>query len=227
MLSCWKSILCIVVPLSLFLALTVMVPEKGIPGEQTVSYLGAMPCTEPLPPDLPGGRFFKLCDGKTKIVVAVGDEYSQGLLPREVAQEVAGILYDKWNERKEAESEGGGRTVVAHAGKPHTGRELMIFESELEKTVEEGHAAFHDPSLGTNGISCDMCHPDASNTHPETYPKFQTQLKKVTLLMDMINWCIENPLEGTKLADDDPRVKAMEAYILAQRKGIALEFGKH
>jgi hypothetical protein len=23
-----------------------------------------------------------------------------------------------------------------------------------------------------------MCHPNASNTHPETDPKFQTQLKK-------------------------------------------------
>jgi hypothetical protein len=25
-------------------------------------------------------------------------------------------------------------------------------------------------------VSCDMCHPDAANTHPETYPKFQPQL---------------------------------------------------
>jgi thiosulfate dehydrogenase len=81
--------------------------------------------------------------------------------------------------------------------------------------------------LGKNGISCDMCHPDASNTHPETYPKFQTQLKKVALLRDMINWCIENPLEGPKLADDDPKMKALEAYILSARKGVAVDPGKH
>jgi thiosulfate dehydrogenase len=72
-----------------------------------------------------------------------------------------------------------------------------------------------------------MCHPDASNTHPETYPKFQTQLKKVALLRDMINWCIENPLEGPKLADDDPKMKALEAYILSARKGVAVDPGKH
>jgi thiosulfate dehydrogenase len=72
-----------------------------------------------------------------------------------------------------------------------------------------------------------MCHPNAANTHPETYPKFQTQLKKVALLRDMINWCIENPLEGKKLADGDPQLKAIEAYILSQRAGVAMEPGKH
>ncbi len=72
-----------------------------------------------------------------------------------------------------------------------------------------------------------MCHPDASNTHPETYPKFQTQLKKVALLRDMINWCIENPLEGKTLAEDDPKMKALEAYIISTRKGEALAPGKH
>ncbi|MGE0684885.1 MAG: c-type cytochrome [Candidatus Binatia bacterium] len=86
---------------------------------------------------------------------------------------------------------------------------------------------FHDPVLGKNGISCDMCHPDASNTHPETYPKFQTQLKTVALLRDRINWCIDNPLEGPKLAEDDAKMKALEADILHQRKGVALEAGKH
>jgi thiosulfate dehydrogenase len=43
----------------------------------------------------------------------------------------------------------------------------------------------------------------------------------------MINWCIENPVRGKPLADDDPRMKALEAYILAQRKGTALDYGRH
>lgn len=72
-----------------------------------------------------------------------------------------------------------------------------------------------------------MCHPHAANTHPETYPKFQTQLNKVALLRDTINWCILNPLEGKELAHNDPRMKALEAYILAQRAGKALQAGKH
>jgi thiosulfate dehydrogenase len=108
-------------------------------------------------------------------------------------------------------------------------RDEKIWQAETDKFVREGHRVFHDAKAfgGTIGISCDMCHPDAANTHPETYPKFQVQLGRVALLRDMINWCIQNPTRGKPLADDDPRLKAMEAYILAQRKGAALEFGKH
>jgi cytochrome c len=72
-----------------------------------------------------------------------------------------------------------------------------------------------------------MCHPDAANTHPETYPKYQVQLGRVVLLRDMINWCIEYPVRGSPIADDDPRLKALEAYIIAQRNGVALDYGKH
>ena len=114
--------------------------------------------------------------------------------------------------------------LPAH-GKPHTKREEQVWAAEYAKLVDEGSKLFHDSSLGKNGISCDMCHPNASNTHPETYPKFQTQLKKTALLRDMVNWCIENPLEGQKLSDDDP--KMLEAYILNQRKGVTIDPGKH
>src|SRR3990167_2929332 len=117
--------------------------------------------------------------------------------------------------------------VLAHGGKPHTEREMKIWAAEMNRMIDTGYKIFHDPTLGTNGISCDMCHPDASNTQPETYPKFQTQIKKASLLRDMINWCIENPQEGEKLSGDDPRMKALEAYIIYERAGKILEPGKH
>jgi hypothetical protein len=49
----------------------------------------------------------------------------------------------------------------------------------------------------------------------------------VALLRDMIDWCIENPLKGKALDPNDTRLRALEAYILAQRKGVALDYGKH
>jgi hypothetical protein len=44
------------------------------------------------------------------------------------------------------------------------------------------------------GIVCGQYRPNAANTHPETYPKFQKQLGKVMPLWEMINWCLKNPL---------------------------------
>ncbi|WP_375770667.1 cytochrome C [Archangium gephyra] len=108
-------------------------------------------------------------------------------------------------------------------------RDEAIWAASTQAFVEEGNRVFHDAdALGSKvAVSCDMCHPDAANTHPETYPKYQVQFGRVALLRDMINWCIENPVRGKPLADDDPKMRAMEAYIYAKRKGVPLEFGKH
>jgi thiosulfate dehydrogenase len=163
-----------------------------------------------------------MCDGQTKLLVEIDDVPRGERMPESIAREVAEQMLDRYREMKD----GNGEILLAH-GKEHSKREMMIWETEMKRAVDEGYKVFHSPDLGTNGVSCDMCHPDASNTHPETYPKFQTQLKKVVLLRDMINWCIENPLEGVPLSDDDPRMKAMEAYILWARKGVPLESGKH
>jgi hypothetical protein len=110
-----------------------------------------------------------------------------------------------------------------------TDRDYKVWKNETETFVALGKKIFHsDKELGgTIGVSCDMCHPDASNTHPETYPKYQVQLQKVALLRDMIDWCIENPVKGKALDPNDPKLRALEAYILAQRKGFPLDYGKH
>jgi thiosulfate dehydrogenase len=108
-------------------------------------------------------------------------------------------------------------------------RDEQLWKASTQAFVDQGNKIFHDAKAmgGTIAVSCDMCHPNAANTHPETYPKYQVQLGRVAMLRDMINWCIENPVRGKPLADDDPKLKAMEAYIYAQRKGVALEYGKH
>ncbi len=143
------------------------------------------------------------CDGETQVVL--NDVSKDEVMSREKAQEVAGMLLATYQQQKKYQST------------KFTRRDSLIWERELKAMIEEGYKWFHDPSLGTNGISCDMCHPDAADNHPETYPKFQIQLKRIALLRDMINWCIENPMEGKPLKEDDPRMKAMEAYIIWAR----------
>jgi thiosulfate dehydrogenase len=205
-----------------------------------------------LPTSERGHLVVGLCDGETSIEVAgvtPGDP-----MTREQGQKVADALMAEWR-RKHPDTEwvvaqaatdssklgrgGASPTAVpspSEASKRQfqtygafTERDKQVWQDSTDKLVAEGKRIFHDAKAlgGTNAISCDMCHPDGSNTHPETYPKYQVQLGRVALLRDMINWCIENPVRGRPFADDDPRLKALEAYILAQRKGIALEYGKH
>jgi len=196
--------------------------------------------THPAPPAAHGGTVVELCDGETSVEV-------QGEMTPEKAKAAASDLMREWKHKHprarwdvadagSAANHGpAGAAVGPHPAKQadtyggYTSRDEQIWAEETKKFIAEGDAIFHDAKRlgGTVSISCDMCHPNAANTHPETYPKFQVQLGRVALLRDMINWCIENPVKGKPLADDDPRLRALEAFILAQRKGAALDYGKH
>ena len=107
-----------------------------------------------------------------------------------------------------------------------TNADLEQWQQDFTWTVKKGDRLFHSP-LGSNTVSCDQCHPNAANTHPETYPKFQKQLGRVATLGDMINWCIQNPAQGKPMSLDDPRMIALEAYITYERRGVPLAPGKH
>ena len=203
------------------------------------------------PPSPSGDLVVALCDGKTTTEIR-GVREGETPTP-EQARAAVDALMDEWRRKNPSARWDDDPARLADAAPPKAGglpaaaappaadvqggqtygafseRDQRIWQAETEKFVQEGRRIFHDAKAfgGTIGVSCDMCHPDAANTHPETYPKFQVQLGRVALLRDMINWCIQNPTRGKPLADDDPRLKAMEAYIIAQRKGVALELGKH
>lgn len=176
-----------------------------------------------------------LCDGKTKALVPKGTPGTT----------IAGDLMAQWlrkNPNSNWEAEERERHTLQPAadnadlvgqvnGQTYgeiTTQDVALWKSETERVALAGSEVFHDASaLGsTVGVSCDMCHPHAANTHPETYPKFQPQLGRVALLRDMINWCIQHPVRGEPFDADDPRMRAMEAYILAQRAGKTLQYGK-
>ncbi|MHC4118707.1 MAG: c-type cytochrome [Planctomycetota bacterium] len=184
-----------------------------------------------------------------KVEVATCDGTGKAMVAREASgQELADALMAQWKrdhpetdwvteekERHELKPPADNSALLAdgqadgHIYGQHDKRELLLWSRETEKFVVEGSRIFHSADLleSTTAVSCDMCHPHASNTHPETYPKFQTQLGRVVLLRDMINWCIEQPVRGKRLEPDDPAMRALEAYILAQRSGTPMNYGKH
>jgi cytochrome c len=108
-----------------------------------------------------------------------------------------------------------------------TKQDVERWTKEFMTVVKEGERLFHSSALGKNKVSCDQCHPNAANTHPETYPKFQKQIGKVVTLSEMVNWCLRNPLEGEPLAADDPKMVALLSYIHYERRGVPLAPGKH
>jgi len=186
-----------------------------------------------------------LCDGESVMTVP-GLKPGQELPPAE-AQRVAAQMMQLWRKSQGEErwaawtadaslastraAPPAAPAAAAQEAQPtkFTARDQLGWKREQDKWIAEGYAAYHNAKTlgGTIGVSCDMCHPDGSNTHPETYPKFQTQTKKMALLRDMVNWCIENPMKGKPLPESDPRLRAVEAYILSTRKGVPLEPGKH
>ena len=182
----------------------------------------------------------KLCDDETTTQVAANTPKT-----RAEGQKIADALMSQWQrkhpdqewifqerERHQVNPPADNSALVGKAQGQTYGQvsavDVKTWEQETLAMAVHGSTVFHsgDKLGSTIAVSCDMCHPDAANTHPETYPKFQPQLGRVALLRDMINWCIEHPVRGKVLAPDDPNMRGLEAYILAQRKGKALDYGK-
>ena len=120
-----------------------------------------------------------------------------------------------------------GMMIVLLWGDEFTKKDKERWENEYMSVVQKGRELWVSGDLGSNGVACAQCHPNAANTHPETYPKFQQQLGRVIALREMINWCIQQPLEGKPLALDDAKMIAIESYVTYERRGVALDPGKH
>jgi thiosulfate dehydrogenase len=129
----------------------------------------------------------------------------------------------------------GPQRALAHKAK-HTPETLKAFEQLFMQQVEIGDLLFHgdkatEDKLGVNlsntGMACAMCHPFASDNHPNEFPKWQEQMSKFATLRDMINWCIEKPNQGEKIDPDGQAMKALEAYIYWSNRNSPLRPGTH
>ncbi len=116
-------------------------------------------------------------------------------------------------------------TVPAGA-EEFTADALKKYQDEFDASVKRGEDLSHGGVKGNN-VACAQCHPNGANMHPETYPKYQKQLGKVSQFYEMVNWCIENLLEGQALKPDSAEMVDLIAYNVWERRGVALAPGKH
>jgi thiosulfate dehydrogenase len=119
---------------------------------------------------------------------------------------------------------------------PVTAAQLKQYNDVFMSEVKKGDLLFHGDAdtakqmgvtLSSTGMACAMCHPMASNTHPGSFPKFQSTMGKFATLRDMVNWCIEKPNQGEQIDNDSEAMKALEAYIYWSNSGSVLDTGKY
>jgi thiosulfate dehydrogenase len=119
---------------------------------------------------------------------------------------------------------------------PVTPQQLEAYQQAFMDEVKKGDLLFHgdeatakqmNVKLTTTGMACAMCHPFASDTHPQAFPKFQVSMNQFATLRDMINWCIEKPNQGEKIDPESEAMKALEAYIYWSNTGSVLVPGKY
>lgn len=91
--------------------------------------------------------------------------------------------------------------------------------------VALGEKLWYDRNLGSNGMSCNHCHPDAAVTHPESFPKFKPQMGAVVSAQQFINWCVVIPLQGKAFDLGGKELTALEAYMAYQNRGEILDPG--
>lgn len=102
-------------------------------------------------------------------------------------------------------------------------------EVDVEGNVEDGLALFVDTALGTSGKNCESCHPNGGTEGMEMegmatkslagvndrYPGVFMMMdpEKEVTLAEVVNFCIENPLEGEPLAEDSQEMKDLLAHL--------------
>ena len=113
-----------------------------------------------------------------------------------------------------------------HVQNPRLDPELVRkTREETDKVIGRGEMLWKDRQLGTNGQNCNMCHPSGVATHPETFPKYKQQFRRVVTVQEFINWCIVAAMRGDSLEIGSEEWTALEAFQAHANRGQTMEIG--
>ncbi len=119
--------------------------------------------------------------------------------------------------------------------------------SKTSAALKQGSALFSDPSTGggTNGLSCNSCHPGGGTTGGEaqipmreyqipvpslvgaaaSFPKYKIPNNAVITLQQMNNNCIRMFMSGTGLELNTPEAWSLEAHVASLSNGEEVHVG--
>ncbi|MFQ6120174.1 MAG: choice-of-anchor V domain-containing protein [Methanosarcinales archaeon] len=114
-------------------------------------------------------------------------------------------------------------------------KEPIVMTDKLKAAIDSGRELFNDSSIGTNGNTCNTCHlnygtldnptpmngfiVDAFDNLATQFPQRWPMTEKVMTLTDVIDFCIQNPLEGPALDINNPIITNLTAYSAFVKKG--------
>lgn len=91
---------------------------------------------------------------------------------------------------------------------------IIMFAAGMahSRDVKQGKALFNDSNLGTNGKSCNSCHPGGKNIDgsKETFSIMGSEQESVE---DAVNFCINMALSGKPLKKDSEQMGDMVSYL--------------
>jgi len=98
------------------------------------------------------------------------------------------------------------------------------FRNAEQTALERGRQIYFDSTLGTNGFSCNSCHPDGMETRAEAYPRYKHVLGTMATLSMTHNFAVVNENRGKKweLGSEDANALALYVTFLANGKKMYL-----
>jgi sulfur oxidation c-type cytochrome SoxA len=96
-------------------------------------------------------------------------------------------------------------------------------QKELE-SLARGKAMWFDSELGSNGRSCESCHPGGEMTRAENYPRYKHILRTMATISMTHNFAVVNESKGKawELGSDDANALALFVTSMAYGKKIEM-----
>lgn len=99
-----------------------------------------------------------------------------------------------------------------------------VVRNHEQAALERGRQIYFDSTLGTNGFSCNSCHPGGLETRAEAYPRYKHVLGTMATLSMTHNFAVVNENRGKKweLGSEDANALAFYVTFLANGKKMYL-----
>lgn len=100
---------------------------------------------------------------------------------------------------------------------------IATVKNEELKALARGKEIWFDPDAGTNGRSCESCHPRGAMTNAETYPRYKHILRTMATLSMSHNFAVVNESKGKPWELGSYDANALVLYVTSLANGKSIQ----